>query len=348
MSKAVYLSRMTNNHPTIDELRDSFNRVYQGPDRLQREYDLVMEAELLGVPLDTYRQLYELRWEEAIAPYPRPKKWWCAPGDWGKWIWHLPLKKKIALGRKGVVKLVQSGVIVTVALSLGRYVWEAPKREKLAHYEAWQMINSATGQKTSGGRIDALQDLVKDKVSLQGLNTSGANLEGIKLQNADLRNANFHNAILRNANLIGASLRNAVFDDVVAYNNKVSLGLFHGNYLEASLHVTDLRGAKLRGADLRGAIFGDAELRGADLRGAVLSGADFTNTNLVEANLDCFKSKDTTYGYCTDFKGAKHITPQQIKQAKNWQTACYDPDFRIKLGLPPQNPKQCVGDEPSK
>lgn len=143
---------MTNNRPSIDELRDSFNRVYHGPDSLQREYDLVMEAERLGVPEDTYRRLYELRSSEAIEPYPKPKKWWCAPGDWGKWVWHLPPKKKIALGRKGVVKLVQSGVIVTIAIGIGRYVWEAPKREKLAQYQAKAFDKFGNGTKNKWGK----------------------------------------------------------------------------------------------------------------------------------------------------------------------------------------------------
>ncbi|RUS93913.1 hypothetical protein DSM106972_095120 [Dulcicalothrix desertica PCC 7102] len=73
---------MTNTPPTIDELRESFNRVYDGPDRLQREYDLVMESERLGVPLDTYRRLYELRGEEHMNPYPKPKNWQYAPREW--------------------------------------------------------------------------------------------------------------------------------------------------------------------------------------------------------------------------------------------------------------------------
>jgi BTB/POZ domain-containing protein KCTD9 len=125
---------MSNNPPSIDALRDSFNRIYHGPDRLRREYDLAVQAEKMGVHIDTYRRLYELRDEEEIDPYPKPKKWWHTPGEWGNWVWHLPPKKKLALGRKGVIKLVQSGVVITVLIGIGRYVWEAPKREKLAHY----------------------------------------------------------------------------------------------------------------------------------------------------------------------------------------------------------------------
>jgi BTB/POZ domain-containing protein KCTD9 len=108
---------MSNNPPAIDVLRDSFNRVYHGPDRLRREYELTIEAERLGVYIDTYRRLYELRSEEEIEPYPKPKKWWCVPGEWSKWVWHLPAKKKIALSKKGVVKLVQSGVVITIAIA---------------------------------------------------------------------------------------------------------------------------------------------------------------------------------------------------------------------------------------
>lgn len=304
---------MSNNSPSIDELRDSFNRVYHGPDRLRREYELTQEAERLGVHIDTYRRLYELRGEEEINPYPKPKHWWHTPGDWSKWVWHLPPKKKLALSRKGVVKLVQSGVILTIAIGIGRYVWEAPKREKLAHYQAWQMINSARGQTGSGGRIDALQDLNKDGVDLGGLDVSGANLYLIELQHARLSNANFNNA-----NLTGAMLYNTLL-------------------YKANLSYANLRGTNLSVADLS-----DTNLNNAILVNANFSNADLSGAKLNSANLNCDD------GYCTNFKGAKGIQPDQIKEAKNWQDACYDPDFRIKLGLPPQNPKQCVGDEPTK
>ncbi|MFM6219918.1 MAG: hypothetical protein ACKPDM_06040 [Dolichospermum sp.] len=44
---------------------------------------------------------------------------------------------------------------------------------------------------------------------------------------------------------------------------------------------------------------------------------------------------------CADFMGAKNLTPEQVKSAKNWEKACYDPELRIKLGLPPENPDYC-------
>jgi len=327
---------MTTKPPTIDELRDSFNCVYHGPDSLRQEYELVIEAEKLGVHIDTYRRLYALKGEEAIDPYPKPKKWWCAPGDWGKWVWHLPPKKKIALGRKGVVKLVQSGVIVTIAIGIGRYVWEAPKREKLAHYQAWQMINSATGQKTSGGRIDALQDLVKDNVSLAGLNASGAYLVGINLQKAILVGADLSGVNLEKANLSDADLSGANLSHVDLEKANLSDAiLVMTNLSNANLSNAILSDTLLAGADLSSAYLSNANLAGADLSNADLSGADLSG-----ANLGCFTIKNKSY--CTNFKDAQNITPEQIKLANFWQSACYNPDFRKKLGLLSQNPDYCA------
>ncbi|MFM5999270.1 MAG: hypothetical protein ACKPE1_18835 [Dolichospermum sp.] len=44
---------------------------------------------------------------------------------------------------------------------------------------------------------------------------------------------------------------------------------------------------------------------------------------------------------CADFMGAKNLTPEQVKSAKNWEKACYDPELRRKLNLPPENPDYC-------
>lgn len=326
------------NNSQIDVLRDSFNRIYNGPDRLRREYELTMEAERLGVHIDTYRRLYELRGEEEIDPYPNPKKWWHTPGEWGKWVWHLPPKKKFALGRKGVVKLVQSGVIITVALALGQYFLEAPKRVKQSHYQAWQMINSAAGQKTSGGRIEALQDLNKDDVSLAGLDASGANLRGINLQNANLYQANLSKANFNEANFINAKLYRANLSGIaIRYANLAGARLGSTNLIKS-----DLTAANLINADLTAANLSAANLIGANLINANLSKATFIGTYL-----GCI-TNDKNKTYCTNLKGVKNITPEEIKKVNNWQFACYDPDFRIKLGLPPQNPKLCTGEKHTK
>ena len=119
---------------------------------------------------------------------------------------------------------------------------------KAANYQAWQVVNTAQGKGGSGGRIDALQDLVRNEVSLAGVQLDGAWLEGLVLPGADMRLAS-----LKHANLRGADLRN------------VNLG-------QADLTGADLTGAnlshsRLTNAQVRGAVAMTTDFRGADLTG---------------------------------------------------------------------------------
>jgi hypothetical protein len=116
---------------------------------------------------------------------------------------------------------------------------------KAANYQAWQVVNGAHGKGGSGGRIDALQDLVANGVSLAGVRLDAAWLEGIVLPTAHLPQSS-----LRDANLVGANLT------------------------DASLERADLRGARLDGANLRGVFLRAANVAGASLATADLTGAD--------------------------------------------------------------------------
>jgi hypothetical protein len=119
---------------------------------------------------------------------------------------------------------------------------------KAANYQAWQVVNSAQGKGGSGGRIDALQDLSRNGVSLAGVKLDGAWLTGVALPEAQLNYAS-----LREANLSGANLQNASLEG-------------------ADLTEVNLAGADLRGAFLKGAVVSRAQLGTADLRGADLQG----------------------------------------------------------------------------
>lgn len=143
----------------------------------------------------------------------------------------------------------------------GAYQFWANRRERLAddkvrnaqatvdsNYQAWQVVNSAQGKGGSGGRIDALANLVRNGQSLAGVNADDAWLEGIDLRGANLQSASFRNANLQGANLEGANLKHAV-----------------------------LTGANLTAAKLEGAI-----LQGADVAGVRLSAADLTRADLAE------------------------------------------------------------------
>jgi uncharacterized protein YjbI with pentapeptide repeats len=116
-----------------------------------------------------------------------------------------------------------------------------------SNYQAWQVINSAQGKGGSGGRIEALADLLRNGVSLAGIKLDDAWLEGVELPNATLTKSSFQRAFLGRANLSGANLE------------------------RADLSGADLVAADLRGANLKGAVLTDARLSAATLDGADLT-----------------------------------------------------------------------------
>jgi hypothetical protein len=126
--------------------------------------------------------------------------------------------------------------------------------------------------------------------------------------------------------------RNQALQELV----KAGISLAGINLSGANLNRADLHSADLSSADLSSVNLTIANLHSADLSGAKLSDANLSNANLSNANLsgadfDCVVFNNERH--CTDLTGAKDLTPEQIKSAKNWQQAKYDPDFRQKLGL---------------
>jgi uncharacterized protein YjbI with pentapeptide repeats len=132
------------------------------------------------------------------------------------------------------------------------------------NYQAWQVINSAQGKGGSGGRLEALSDLLRNKVSLAGINLDDAWLEGAQLMQANLTRGSLRRANLSDANLSGANLAGA-----------------------------DLTGANLVGANLTGAYLKGTNLANARLSAAILDGADLDDvtgweeiTSLAHASIE--------------------------------------------------------------
>lgn len=151
-----------------------------------------------------------------------------------------------------------------VIFVFGAYQFWANRRERLAadkvrniqaltdsNYQAWQVVNSAQGKGGSGGRIDALANLVKNGQSLAGVNADGAWLVGVDLRGANLEHASFRNANLQGARLDGANLKHAV--------------LAGANFTAASLEAAFLQGADVQHARFSATNFVSADL--ADLVG---------------------------------------------------------------------------------
>ena len=150
-------------------------------------------------------------------------------------------------------------LLEVTALGFGAYQFWANRHEARAaeaeavrrarkdtNYQAWQVINSAQGKGGSGGRIDALADLVRNDVSLAGINLDGAWLESIDLRLAQLPMASFEKTNLQGARFDGARLDGACFRG-------------------ANLSAASFTNASLRGADLTGARLSAVNLAGADL-----------------------------------------------------------------------------------
>jgi hypothetical protein len=150
-------------------------------------------------------------------------------------------------------------LLEVTALAFGAYQFWANRNElrsaeaessrrarKDANYQAWQVINSAQGKGGSGGRVDALADLVRNDVSLAGINLDGAWLESIDLRLAQLPMASFEKTNLQGARFDGARLDGACFRG-------------------ANLSAASFTNASLRGADLTGARLSAVNLAGADL-----------------------------------------------------------------------------------
>lgn len=118
----------------------------------------------------------------------------------------------------------------------------------------------------------------------------GANLTGAHLKEAELRRAHLERALLSDAHLEEAKLT--------------------GAHLEGAM----LPGARLENADLYEVHLERAELHGAHLEEAELQGAHLEGANLFGVHLE----------------GAKHLTSQQLKDAKSVINATMPDGVKLK------------------
>lgn len=205
------------------------------------------------------------------------------------------------LKRWALIELIQIFATLWIAVGAFQYVMgrkEAERaRRRSSHYAAWQVVNSAQGKGGSGGRVDALEDLARDSVSLAGVHLDdawlykiqlpGADLQQAKFINANLVMANLRRAILSSADLRQALLSGADLDSAFLDGAKLDSAQLHSVHFQgAQLHSAKLRHANLVAADLQGAQLQNADLQGADLTVAKLQGANLYVANLDSVNLE--------------------------------------------------------------
>jgi Pentapeptide repeats (8 copies) len=212
--------------------------------------------------MNPMRRLYQptrpLPWSERRAE--RRRAWsipfvgfeWCL--EWAAW----------ALGNWALLEVLEYLSTFSVLIAVIFYFSESGDRTRQRHYAAWAVINSAQGKGGSGGRIEALEELNRDRVPLIGLDGSVAFLQGVNLANAMLARCSFEAAdlrrsVLRSADLTFCNLRSANFRNA---------DLDHAELADADLTESDLTNTDLSSADLDRADLSNADLRGANLGGA--------------------------------------------------------------------------------
>jgi uncharacterized protein YjbI with pentapeptide repeats len=189
---------------------------------------------------------------------------WCL--EWAAWV----------LGSWAFLDVLEYLGTLSLLVAVVFYFTESGNRTRQRHYAAWAVINSAQGKGGSGGRIEALQELNHDRVSLTGLDASMAFLQGVQLSNAtlsrcsfeaaDLRQSVFRSADLTFCNLRSANFRNVDFD--------------HAKLADADLTEADLTGANLSAVEVARADLSYADLRNANLsniRWKEIASMRFTN-----------------------------------------------------------------------
>jgi uncharacterized protein YjbI with pentapeptide repeats len=181
----------------------------------------------------------------------------------------------------------------SVLIAVIFYFADSGNRIKQKHYQAWQVINTAQGKGGSGGRIEALQELNADHVSLIGVDAGGAFLRGIQLQRAHLERCDLHAADLRNGDLEYAKLS------------------------DSNLQGANFRQADLEEADLHSAAMQDIDLNQANLEEANLADTDLSRADLRFANARNFAWKDIQSMKLANIYGMKDVSAEFLAFAKN-------------------------------
>lgn len=214
----------------------------------------------------------------------RARYTWLRPFFALEWIWDW---LSYLLANWSFLEVLEYLGTLSILFGVILYFAESGDRDKQRHYQAWQVINTAQGKGGSGGRKDALQELVADGVDLVGVDVSDAFLMGVQLTRANLARAS----------LRGADLRMAVFDQAdLKYADLSSANIRNGSMVKAELDYAMFADSDLSGCNLTEANCEDSDFSRADLRNCELKNLNWKGIKEVKlANL--FGVKDAPEGF---------------------------------------------------
>jgi len=233
------------------------------------------------VQRDRPRPWHEER-QASASPWTTPFRrinWWLA---WVSW----------ALSHWALLDVLEHLGTFSVLVAVVFYFADSGNRVKQKHYQAWQVINTAQGKGGSGGRIEALQELNSDHVSLTGVDAGGAFLRGIQLEHAHLERCDLHAADLRAGNLRSARL------------------------YECNLQSANFRQADLSDADLSETSLQDSDLTQANLNSTNFAGADLSRADLREADAKDFAWKAIQSLQLANIYGMKNTSAEFVAFAQ--------------------------------
>ena len=230
---------------------------------------------------------------------PKPKPWrehcqdksprWAYPIRTSNWLLEWCAW---CLGGWVLLEVLEYCSTFSVLVAVILYFSESGARVQQRHYQAWQVINTAQGKGGNGGRIDAMQELNKDGVSLVGIQADdNAFLFGIHLQGAHLDRCDMDSS----------DLRESLFD--------------RATMTFCNLNSANFRGASLANVDLTDADLSDADLMGANLTGANLSRTDLSRADLRNADLHAIVWRDIQSIRLANIKGIKNPPPDFVDWA---------------------------------
>ncbi len=213
-----------------------------------------------------------------------------------------------------------------------------------------QVILNCVAQKNCSESLEALENLIKAKKSLESYNFNNTNLKYANLESANLKSISLYNTDLKHTNLKYASLLNAdiryadlKYSDI-RYANLKNADLRHTKFYNTDLRHTELKYADLRYTELRSTDLEYTDLRSTDLRYgdlensnlryANLENADLRYANLKNADLRYTNLKNTNLRYANlenaNLIQSKSLNPSQIKMACNWEKAMYIGNYNTK------------------
>lgn len=178
---------------------------------------------------------------------------------------------------------------LTIFVAIATWIFEIPDRAKEKHYRAWGIIYAGMGKRGNGGRVDALQDLNKDHVDLDGVDLRNAYLGQVQLPNAWIQNANFENAYLGQANFSHSRAPAAGF---ISKTSFVRADLWAANFRNVDFVDNDFSFANLSNAGfedatfMRGVRMKHVEINNTRFQGATIVGVDFEGTDLSYGHFD--------------------------------------------------------------